>query len=241
MSLADVQIKLASTAVIAHVSGELDMSNAEEVGATVIGATVSWVLDAFMWGFLLILELIGAVIKPFALMIRLFANMIAGHVIILALIGLIFMMVGWTVFALAPLALFMALFIMVLEILVAFIQAFIFSLLAAVFIGAQAPDLQPTDADKVTAQIVARLLEHDHIAKPTINDEVAKKWARNYIKTLDPLKYYFLKADVDEFLAQDTTLDEKIQEGNIDWAKNVFERFLKRSNERLAQAGDTWA
>jgi F-type H+-transporting ATPase subunit a len=56
-------------------------------------------------------------------------------VIILALIGLIFMMVGWMVFALAPLALVMALFIMVLEILVAFIQAFIFSLLAAVFIG----------------------------------------------------------------------------------------------------------
>ncbi len=80
-------------------------------------------------------EIVGKFTKPFALTIRLFANMIAGHVIILALIGLIFMMVGWTVFALAPLALVMALFIMVLEILVAFIQAFIFSLLAAVFIG----------------------------------------------------------------------------------------------------------
>ncbi len=80
-------------------------------------------------------EIVGKFTKPFALTIRLFANMIAGHVIILALIGLIFMMVGWIVFALAPLALIMALFIMVLEILVAFIQAFIFSLLAAVFIG----------------------------------------------------------------------------------------------------------
>jgi F-type H+-transporting ATPase subunit a len=80
-------------------------------------------------------EIVGKFTKPFALTIRLFANMIAGHVIILALIGLIFMMVGWMVFALAPLALVMALFIMVLEILVAFIQAFIFSLLAAVFIG----------------------------------------------------------------------------------------------------------
>jgi F-type H+-transporting ATPase subunit a len=80
-------------------------------------------------------EIVGKFTKPFALTIRLFANMIAGHVIILALIGLIFMMVGWLVFALAPLALLMALFIMVLEILVAFIQAFIFSLLAAVFIG----------------------------------------------------------------------------------------------------------
>jgi F-type H+-transporting ATPase subunit a len=76
-------------------------------------------------------EIIGKFTKPFALTIRLFANMIAGHVIILALIGLIFMF-GWLVaFAAIP----MALFIMFLEILVAFIQSFIFALLAAVFIG----------------------------------------------------------------------------------------------------------
>jgi F-type H+-transporting ATPase subunit a len=76
-------------------------------------------------------EIIGKFTKPFALTIRLFANMIAGHVIILVLIGLIFMF-GWFV-ALPAIA--MALFIMLLELLVAFIQAFIFSLLAAVFIG----------------------------------------------------------------------------------------------------------
>jgi F-type H+-transporting ATPase subunit a len=76
-------------------------------------------------------EIIGKFTKPFALTIRLFANMIAGHVIILVLIGLIFMF-GWFV---APPAIAMALFIMLLELLVAFIQAFIFSLLAAVFIG----------------------------------------------------------------------------------------------------------
>jgi len=76
-------------------------------------------------------EIIGKFTKPFALTIRLFANMVAGHVIILVLIGLIFMF-GWFV-ALPAIA--MALFIMLLELLVAFIQAFIFSLLAAVFIG----------------------------------------------------------------------------------------------------------
>jgi F-type H+-transporting ATPase subunit a len=76
-------------------------------------------------------ELIGKFTKPFALTIRLFANMIAGHVIILALIGLIFM---FGFFVAIP-AIAMALFIMFLELLVVFIQAFIFSLLAAVFIG----------------------------------------------------------------------------------------------------------
>jgi F-type H+-transporting ATPase subunit a len=76
-------------------------------------------------------ELIGKFTKPFALTIRLFANMIAGHVIILSLIGLIFMFGAWVALGAIP----MALFIMGLELLVAFIQAFIFSLLAAVFIG----------------------------------------------------------------------------------------------------------
>ena len=76
-------------------------------------------------------EIIGKFTKPFALTIRLFANMIAGHVIILVLIGLIFM---FGAVAVLP-ALAMALFIMLLELLVVFIQAFIFSLLAAVFIG----------------------------------------------------------------------------------------------------------
>ena len=76
-------------------------------------------------------EIIGKFTKPFALTIRLFANMIAGHVIILALIGLIFMFGIAVSLAAIP----MALFIMFLEILVAFIQAFIFALLAAVFIG----------------------------------------------------------------------------------------------------------
>jgi len=76
-------------------------------------------------------EIIGKFTKPFALTIRLFANMVAGHVIILVLIGLIFTF-GWFVaFGAVP----MALFIMLLELLVVFIQAFIFSLLAAVFIG----------------------------------------------------------------------------------------------------------
>lgn len=77
-------------------------------------------------------ELIGKFTKPFALTIRLFANMIAGHVIVLAMIGLVFVFGSWLI-AVPPIA--MAIGIMVLEVLVAFIQAFIFALLAAVFIG----------------------------------------------------------------------------------------------------------
>ncbi|HUP01864.1 MAG TPA: F0F1 ATP synthase subunit A [Gemmatimonadota bacterium] len=77
------------------------------------------------------IEIIGHFAKPFALMIRLFANMTAGHVVILSLIGLIFVLRTWFV---APISVGFALFIYLLEILIAFIQAYIFAVLTAVFI-----------------------------------------------------------------------------------------------------------
>ena len=76
------------------------------------------------------IELLGLFIKPFALTIRLFANMLAGHIVIFSLIGLV-LIFGY--YALGALAL--SLFIYLLEILVAFIQAYIFTLLSAMFVG----------------------------------------------------------------------------------------------------------
>lgn len=76
-------------------------------------------------------EMLGKLTKPFALAIRLLANMTAGHIVVLAFIGLIF-----TFKSLASGApLLMALGIMLLELFVGFLQAFIFTLLTAVFIG----------------------------------------------------------------------------------------------------------
>jgi len=76
-------------------------------------------------------EMIGKLTKPFALAIRLFANMTAGHIVVLALMGLIFEF--GNLISGAPLV--MATLIMVLELFVAFLQAFIFTLLSSVFIG----------------------------------------------------------------------------------------------------------
>lgn len=77
-------------------------------------------------------ELIGIISKPFALMIRLFANITAGHIIVLSLICLIFI---FETLAIAPVSVAFVLFMDVLELLVAFLQAFIFTLLTALFIG----------------------------------------------------------------------------------------------------------
>ena len=82
------------------------------------------------------IELIGVFTKPFALMVRLFANITAGHIIILSLISVIFSMgVAWSALA-GPLTLFMN----VLELLVAFLQAYVFTLLSALFIGQAVDD-----------------------------------------------------------------------------------------------------
>jgi len=83
------------------------------------------------------IEIVGIFTKPFALMVRLFANITAGHIIILALISIIFInkSMAW-----GALSVPMALFISVLELLVAFLQAYLFAMLSALFIGAAVAD-----------------------------------------------------------------------------------------------------
>jgi F-type H+-transporting ATPase subunit a len=100
------------------------------------------IADVATWAMLLVLELIGALIKPFALCMRLFGNMVSGHMVLAALIGLIISAptilgqigVGVPIMALD-------LLIQLLEVLVAFLQAYIFAFLTALFIGgAVAPE-----------------------------------------------------------------------------------------------------
>ncbi len=79
-----------------------------------------------------VVEIMGLFTKPFALCVRLFANLLAGDIAIYSFIGLIF--IFGTVLV-APLAIGFALFIEILEVLVAFIQAYIFTILTALFVG----------------------------------------------------------------------------------------------------------
>lgn len=81
---------------------------------------------------MIIVELIGLVAKPFALMIRLFANITAGHIIVLSLVCLIFI---FGTVAVAPVSILFVIFMDCLELLVAFLQAYIFTLLSSLFIS----------------------------------------------------------------------------------------------------------
>jgi F-type H+-transporting ATPase subunit a len=95
---------------------------------------------------LVLVEILSIFTKPFALIIRLFANMLAGHIIIICLISLIFIFgglnsaIGW---GFSPISIAFAVFIYLIEILVAFIQAFIFTNLTAVFIGQAVEEHHP--------------------------------------------------------------------------------------------------
>ncbi len=83
-------------------------------------------------------EFAGVFIKPIALMIRLFANMVAGHIIIISFISLIFIFGAMNQFAgwgFSPFSILFTVFIYLIEILVAVIQAYIFTNLTAVFVG----------------------------------------------------------------------------------------------------------
>jgi F0F1-type ATP synthase membrane subunit a len=103
---------------------------------------IMWLVDFPVFLLLLLLEIVGACIKPFALMIRLFANMIAGHIVLAALVFLIPVTAG----AAAQIGVgvpvtVLSLLIRVLELFVAFLQAYIFTFLTTLFIAsAVAPE-----------------------------------------------------------------------------------------------------
>jgi F-type H+-transporting ATPase subunit a len=116
----------------------IEFAGMKAQGKAYINTIVFWPHDMslgmklFISPILTPIEIIGKLTKPIALAIRLFANMVSGHVVLLALISLIFTFATWI---LVPVPIAVAIGISLLELFVAFLQAFIFTLLSSVFIG----------------------------------------------------------------------------------------------------------
>ena len=95
-----------------------------------------------LWPLMLLVEVVGLLVKPFALMIRLFANMSGGHMVVLSFMGLIFFLGDANMWgstgglAASPVAVGFAVFIMIIEAFVAMLQAFIFTQLSVIFVNA---------------------------------------------------------------------------------------------------------
>jgi F-type H+-transporting ATPase subunit a len=126
----------ATLAIIAFIV--IEVAGMRALGKNYINTIVYWPHDMPLFGKILMtsimtpVEILGKFTKPFALCIRLFANMTAGHVMVLALISIIFMFGSVFVGILPAL---MAVAIMCLELFVALLQAYVFTLLVASFIG----------------------------------------------------------------------------------------------------------
>jgi F-type H+-transporting ATPase subunit a len=93
-----------------------------------------------LWPLMFVVELVGLLVKPFALMIRLFANMSGGHMVVLSFMGLIFFFAGkWGAgggYGAVPVGVGFAVFIMIIEAFVALLQAYIFTQLSILFVQA---------------------------------------------------------------------------------------------------------
>ena len=108
-----------------------------------LGDSMPWAGKLPVYLILVPVELLGIITKPFALMVRLFANITAGHIIILSLVSLIFI---FQTLLMAPVSIALTLFINTLELLVAALQAYIFTLLTALFIGMAVEEHDEEDA-----------------------------------------------------------------------------------------------
>jgi len=97
-----------------------------------LGDSLPWYGKIPLYIILVPIEMLGLIIKPFALLIRLYANMQAGHIVLMSLIGLMFIFKSWLG---SPLSFALAFAISLIEILVALLQAYIFTMLSALYFG----------------------------------------------------------------------------------------------------------
>ena len=97
-----------------------------------LGSTMAWYAKVPLYIILIPIEVLGIFVKPFSLLIRLYANMQAGHIVLMSLIGLMFIFKSWLG---SPLSFGLAFAISLIEILVALLQAYIFTMLSALYFG----------------------------------------------------------------------------------------------------------
>ena len=107
-----------------------------------LGSTMKWYAKVPLYIILIPIEVLGIFIKPFSLLIRLYANMQAGHIVLMSLIGLMFIFKSWLG---SPLSFGFAFAISLIEVLVALLQAYIFTMLSALYFGFAAEEHEHHD------------------------------------------------------------------------------------------------
>jgi carboxyl-terminal processing protease len=94
-------------------------------------------------------------------------------------------------------------------------------------------DYAPEPEHGDVTRLLSQILSSSHYRATTINDEFSAKVFDNYLKDLDYSRSYFLDADIKDFSAFRTLADDAIQSGNIQFAFNMYNRFLQRIQNRI--------
>lgn len=90
--------------------------------------------------------------------------------------------------------------------------------------------------DRIIIKSVADIMDHQHLSKHDLDDEISKRAFDQFFRSLDPLKLYFLQSDIDGFMKHQTLLDDDARKGNGQFELDVYKVFLKRVDERVAMA-----
>lgn len=90
--------------------------------------------------------------------------------------------------------------------------------------------------DRAIILSVSRLMDQQHLSKHSLDDEISARAFDQFLRSLDPLKQYFLKSDIDAIADYRSRIDDLAREGNMDFPISLFKTFLKRVDERVAMA-----
>jgi len=99
-----------------------------------------------------------------------------------------------------------------------------------------AQQLAPRKEESDIARMVVQMIEREHMSRHRIDDEVSTKLVDKYVKEFDSQKLYFLQSDIDDMARWKTQLDDQLKVGNLDFAFQTFDLYLKRLDERIDYA-----
>ncbi len=93
----------------------------------------------------------------------------------------------------------------------------------------------PRPNDRYVTSAVLTLIRDRHISKQSLDQAVSQRGLKSFLRSLDPMKMYFLQSDIDEFMVQKDKLSKMLEDKDISFAYTVFRRFLQRVDERVKQ------
>ncbi|MBP88198.1 MAG: tail-specific protease [Planctomycetaceae bacterium] len=97
-----------------------------------------------------------------------------------------------------------------------------------------AAPIAPSPArDRQVTLRVRGLIESEHLSRHALDDEISMRAIKSFLEGFDPRKMYFLQSDIDEFMKKDRSLDDDVRQAKLGFARDVFDRYMQRLNERV--------